>query len=267
MDSRPGRRTCEPPLRPAWSAPALRFPARAAPRAPRCGSGPIARRVHVRWEAAYPRQARATGSARAAARRARPMPWARQTAARSSDTRTSSLTQASLEALAGRLAPSAYYLSNKIIRPKREGAMPESGADARVAIVTGGATGVGAATALASGAARLRRRDRLQPQRDRSRTTALRPARRGRATRSRCRATSRRMRRAAPQSRRRSTRFGRVDAWSTPPARRNSCRLSDLDGQKAEDFQKVYAVNVIGPVPDGARARRRICARAAPARS
>ena len=74
--------------------------------------------------AGYPRQARWTGSSRAAARRARPMPWAQQ---RRRGPATRGLLPddgAPLWALAGRVSPSAYYLSNKIIRPKREAAMP-----------------------------------------------------------------------------------------------------------------------------------------------
>ena len=42
-------------------------------------------------------------------------------------------------------------------------------------------------------------------------------------------------------------RFGRVDVLVNSAGTTQFVPLSDLDGQKAEDFQKVYAVNVIGP--------------------
>jgi 3-oxoacyl-[acyl-carrier protein] reductase len=43
------------------------------------------------------------------------------------------------------------------------------------------------------------------------------------------------------------TRFGRVDALVNSAGTTQFVPLSDLDGQSAEDFQKVYAINVIGP--------------------
>jgi len=42
-------------------------------------------------------------------------------------------------------------------------------------------------------------------------------------------------------------RFSRVDILVNSAGTTQFVPLSDLDGQKAEDFQKVYAVNVIGP--------------------
>ena len=42
-------------------------------------------------------------------------------------------------------------------------------------------------------------------------------------------------------------RFGRVDVLVNSAGTTQFVPLSDLEGQKAEDFQKVYAVNVIGP--------------------
>lgn len=43
------------------------------------------------------------------------------------------------------------------------------------------------------------------------------------------------------------SRFGRVDALVNSAGTTQFVPLSDLDGQSAEDFQKIYAVNVIGP--------------------
>jgi 3-oxoacyl-[acyl-carrier protein] reductase len=41
--------------------------------------------------------------------------------------------------------------------------------------------------------------------------------------------------------------FGRLDALVNSAGATQFVPLSDLDGQNAEDFQKIYAVNVIGP--------------------
>lgn len=43
------------------------------------------------------------------------------------------------------------------------------------------------------------------------------------------------------------TRFGRVDALVNSAGTTQFVPLSDLEGQSAADFQKIYAVNVIGP--------------------
>ena len=53
--------------------------------------------------------------------------------------------------------------------------------------------------------------------------------------------------RAAPRSPRRSRVSAGVDVLVNAAGTTQFVPLSDLDGQKAEDFQKVYAVNVIGP--------------------
>ena len=124
--------------------------------------------------------------------------------------------------------------------------MPESGADARVTIATGGATGVGAATALELAT----RGYRVAIIYSRSKTEANESvaACKGAgvdaiavqgdvADDAACRAAV-----AAAISR-----WGRVDALVNGAGTTQFVPLSDLDGQKAEDFQKVYAVNVIGP--------------------
>jgi 3-oxoacyl-[acyl-carrier protein] reductase len=124
--------------------------------------------------------------------------------------------------------------------------MPESGAEARVAIVTGGATGVGAATALEL----ARRGYRIAIVYRRSKTEADESVAACRdagtdavavqgdlADDAACRAAV-----ATAVSR-----FGRVDVLVNCAGTTQFVPLSDLDGQNAEDFQKVYAVNVIGP--------------------
>lgn len=45
--------------------------------------------------------------------------------------------------------------------------------------------------------------------------------------------------------------FGRLDALVNSAGATQFVPLSDLDGQNAEDFQKIYAVNVIGPYQMG----------------
>ena len=119
--------------------------------------------------------------------------------------------------------------------------------EAPVAIVTGGATGVGAATALELAARATPHRDQLQPQQDRSRDDD-----RGvQARRRRCdrRARRRRRRRTPAITAVAETvaRYGRVDVLVNSAGTTQFVPLSDLDKQNAEDFQKVYAVNVIGP--------------------
>jgi 3-oxoacyl-[acyl-carrier protein] reductase len=94
--------------------------------------------------------------------------------------------------------------------------------EAPVAIVTGGATGVGAATALElAGRAGA---DAIAVQGDVADDAA-------------CRATVEAT----------FARFGRVDVLVNSAGTTQFVPLSDLDKQNAEDFQKVYAVNVIGP--------------------
>jgi 3-oxoacyl-[acyl-carrier protein] reductase len=122
----------------------------------------------------------------------------------------------------------------------------QNGAEKRAAIVAGGATGVGAATALALAqrgynvaivysrsakeaeesvaACKAAGADAIAVQGDVADDAA-------------CRAVVD----AAVQ------RFGRVDALVNSAGTTQFVPLSDLDGQNAADFQKVYAVNVIGP--------------------
>lgn len=124
--------------------------------------------------------------------------------------------------------------------------MPESGGDARVAVVTGGATGVGAATALML----AKRGYRVAIVYSRSKTEADESVAACKdagadaiavqgdvADDAACRATV-----AAAVAR-----FGRVDALVNSAGATQFVPLSDLEGQSAADFQKIYAVNVIGP--------------------
>ena len=126
MDSRPGRRTCEPPLRPALGqhepfglqhAQRLAHGGAAQPRlrdqftfgGKRRTLGKPARQDQLAQLRGEHVRCLGHDNGGEVQRHADYLP----------DT-------APLWALAGRLAPSAYYLSNKIIRPKWEGAMPES---------------------------------------------------------------------------------------------------------------------------------------------
>jgi len=124
--------------------------------------------------------------------------------------------------------------------------MPSTASEARVAIVTGGATGVGAATALA-----------LASRRYRIAVNYSRSAREAEETVALCRDAGtdaiavqgnvaededcRTIIAAAVE------RFGRVDALVNSAGTTQFVPLNDLDGQNAEDFQKIYAINVIGP--------------------
>lgn len=124
--------------------------------------------------------------------------------------------------------------------------MPKSETGAGVAIVTGGATGVGAATAL-----ELAKRgyclaivySRSKSEADQSvaaceaaGTDAI-SVQGDVADDAACR--------AAVQAA--VSRWGRVDVLVNSAGTTQFVPLNDLDGQQAEDFQKVYAVNVIGP--------------------
>ena len=124
--------------------------------------------------------------------------------------------------------------------------MPGSGTDARVAIVTGGATGVGAATALELAQRGYRVAivySRSKSEADHSVAACVAAGADAIAVQGdvaadeACRAVV-----AATVSR-----FGGVDVLVNSAGTTQFVPLSDLDGQKAEDFQKVYAVNVIGP--------------------
>jgi 3-oxoacyl-[acyl-carrier protein] reductase len=126
--------------------------------------------------------------------------------------------------------------------------MPSSrtGAEAPVAVVTGGATGVGAATAIA-----------LAKRGYRIAINYSRSAKEAEETVAVCKdagadaiavqgdvaddAACRAIVEAAVK------RFARVDALVNSAGTTQFVPLSDLDGQQAEDFHKVYAVNLIGP--------------------
>lgn len=122
----------------------------------------------------------------------------------------------------------------------------ERGAQSRVAIITGGATGVGAATAVL-----------LATRGYRVAINYSRSAQEADESVARCThagadavaiqgdvaddAACRKIVEAAV------ARFGRVDVLVNSAGATQFVPLSDLDGQNAADFQKVYAVNVIGP--------------------
>jgi 3-oxoacyl-[acyl-carrier protein] reductase len=121
-----------------------------------------------------------------------------------------------------------------------------SGADARVAIVTGGATGVGAATALEL----AKRGYRIAIVYSRSAKEADESAAACEAAGAAAIAVQGDVAhdaacRAAVAAT--VTRFGRIDVLVNGAGTTQFVPLSDLEGQRAEDFQKVYAVNVIGP--------------------
>ena len=124
--------------------------------------------------------------------------------------------------------------------------MPESGAGARAAVVTGGATGVGAATAL-----ELAQRgynvavvySRSKAEADES-VAACKAAGADAIALQGDVADDAACRAAVDAA---AARFGRVDILVNAAGTTQFVPLGDLDGQKAEDFQKVYAVNVIGP--------------------
>ena len=118
--------------------------------------------------------------------------------------------------------------------------------EARVAVITGGATGVGAATALLL----ARRGYHVAVNYSRSaaeaeETVACCKGEGGDAIAIKgdvaddvaCRAIV-----AAA-----AMRWGRIDALVNSAGMTQFVPLSDLDGQSAADFQKIYAVNVIGP--------------------
>ena len=122
----------------------------------------------------------------------------------------------------------------------------EGGTGARVAIVTGGGTGVGAATAIT-----------LAGRGYRVLVNYSRSASESEETVARCKALGadafavqgdvaedadcRRVVEAAV------ARWGRVDALVNSAGITQFVPMSELDRQNAADFQKVYAVNVIGP--------------------
>ena len=122
----------------------------------------------------------------------------------------------------------------------------ENGAEARAAIVTGGATGVGAATAI-----QLAKRGYdvavvfSKSQKEADETVALCKAEGARAIAIKGNVAEDAACKAAIDAT--IAAFGRVDALVNSAGATQFVPLSDLDGQSAEDFQKIYAVNVIGP--------------------
>ena len=126
--------------------------------------------------------------------------------------------------------------------------MPSSGkgAETPVAIVTGGATGVGAAIAVL-----------LAKRGYRVAINYSRSAKEAAETVAHCKdagvdamavqgdVSDDAVCRAVVETA--VARFGRVDVLVNSAGTTQFVPLSDLDGQSAEDFQKIYAVNVIGP--------------------
>src|ERR1700676_3902730 len=116
----------------------------------------------------------------------------------------------------------------------------------RAAIVTGGATGVGAATAVM-----LARRGYdiaimfSKSRNEAEETAALCRNENVRAIAIQGSVAENAACKAAVDATVKA--FGRVDALVNSAGATQFVPLSDLDGQNAEDFQKIYAVNVIGP--------------------
>jgi 3-oxoacyl-[acyl-carrier protein] reductase len=122
----------------------------------------------------------------------------------------------------------------------------QNGSQAPVAIVTGGATGIGAATAQELAARGYRIAivySRSAAEADECVAVCKGAGAEAFAVQgdvaddAACRASV-----AAAVAR-----FGRIDALVNAAGTTQFVPLIDLEGQKAEDFQKVYAVNVIGP--------------------
>ena len=122
--------------------------------------------------------------------------------------------------------------------------MPAS--EGRAAIVTGGATGVGAAVALELAQRGYRVAINYSRSKLEAEETVAQCRRAGAdaialqgdvADDAACRATV-----AAAFAQ-----FGRVDILVNSAGTTQFVPLSDLDGQNADDFHKVYAVNVVGP--------------------
>lgn len=123
--------------------------------------------------------------------------------------------------------------------------MADAQADSRVALITGGGTGVGAATAL-----------QLAGRGYRVAVNYSRSAAESEETAKRCRekgvdafaikgdvAQDADCRRMVSEV---VNRWGRLDALVNSAATTQFASLADLDAQNAEDFQRVFAVNVIG---------------------
>jgi 3-oxoacyl-[acyl-carrier protein] reductase len=118
--------------------------------------------------------------------------------------------------------------------------------EARVAVITGGATGVGAATAL-----RLARKgwnlvvnySRSAEEADRTVAQCVGLGAKAIATRASVAEDEgcRRVVAAGLEA------FGRIDALVNSAGATKFSPMADLDGQSAQDFLEVYAVNVIGP--------------------
>jgi 3-oxoacyl-[acyl-carrier protein] reductase len=116
----------------------------------------------------------------------------------------------------------------------------------RAAIVTGGATGVGAATAIMLAQRGYDIAIMFNKSRKEADETAAACEREGaRAIAIKGNVAEDRDCKAAVAETVKA--FGRVDALVNSAGATQFVPLSDLDGQNAEDFQKIYAVNVIGP--------------------
>jgi 3-oxoacyl-[acyl-carrier protein] reductase len=120
-----------------------------------------------------------------------------------------------------------------------------AGIESRVAIITGGATGVGAATALMLAARGWRCVINYSRSASEAESTVQQCVALGTkafavcgdvARDEACRATADATVKA----------FGRIDALINSAGTTKFASMDDLDGQNAVDFQEVYAVNVIG---------------------
>ena len=120
-----------------------------------------------------------------------------------------------------------------------------AGIESRVAIITGGATGVGSATALMLAARGWRCVINYSRSASEAESTVRQCVALGTkafavcgdvARDEACRATADATVKA----------FGRIDALINSAGTTKFASMDDLDGQNAVDFQEVYAVNVIG---------------------
>ena len=125
----------------------------------------------------------------------------------------------------------------------------------RVAIVTGSSSGIGAATAgeLASHGWRVvmnYSKSRAEPRKRSRSPPGGREAIRGAGRTSRQDTDCRRLVQAALDK------WGRLDALVNNAGTTKFVPHTDLDGLNADDFQRIFATNVIAAVPDGAALRR-----------